>query len=256
MHKTRRLNRILAADGRALIVAMDHAGIQGPAGLERPGELIPQLVAGGADAILTTYGMARAFAKELARTGLIIRTDGGASTIGPDLTSATPIYSVEDALRLGADGVVATAGPGHKQELEQLEWLAQLSSACDEWGVVLVGEMVPGGFDSGPEFRSLANHQLAARFGSEYGADLLKTPYCDNFEQVVNSCYTPIVVPGGSKMTSEQLLTMVHNAVQAGAVGCAVGRNIWGAADPVKMTAAVAAVVHGDASVAEALRML
>lgn len=256
MHKTRRLNRILARDGRVVIVAMDHAAIQGPAGLERPDRLIPELIAGGADAILTTYGMARSFAKELARTGLILRTDGGASTIGPDITTATPIYSVEDALRLGADGVVATAGPGHKEELQQLEWLAELSSACDEWGVVLVGEMVPGGFDSGPAFRTLANHQLAARFGSEFGSDLLKTPYCDNFVQVVNSCYTPIVVPGGSKMTSEQLLTMIYNAIQAGAVGCAVGRNIWGATEPAKMAAAVAAIVHGNATVADALKML
>ena len=122
--------------------------------------------------------------------------------------------------------------------------------------MVLVGEMVPGGFDSGPAFRTLENHKLAARFGSEFGADLLKTPYCDNFEEVVRSDYTPIVVPGGSKMTSEQLLTMVYNAVKAGAVGCAVGRNVWGAADPTKMTAALAAVIHGGASVAEAMKLL
>jgi DhnA family fructose-bisphosphate aldolase class Ia len=256
VHKTRRLNRILARDGRALIVAMDHAAIQGPSGLEQPGVLIPKLIAGGADAILTTYGLARAFAKELAPVGLIVRTDGGASTIGPDVTTATPIYGVEDALRLGADGMVATAGPGHRDELHQLEWLAELSSDCDTWGVVLVGEMVPGGFDSGPAFRTLENHKLAARFGSEFGSDLLKTPYCDHFEEVVRSVYTPIVVPGGSKMTSEQLLTMVYNAVKAGAVGCAVGRNVWGADDPTKMTAALAAVIHGGASVADALRLL
>jgi DhnA family fructose-bisphosphate aldolase class Ia len=73
---------------------------------------------------------------------------------------------------------------------------------------------------------------------------------------VVQSCYTPIVVPGGSKMTSEQLLMMVHSAVQAGAVGCAVGRNVWGAEDPAKMTAALAAIIHGGASVADALKVL
>ncbi|MCX6028898.1 MAG: deoxyribose-phosphate aldolase, partial [Chloroflexi bacterium] len=77
MNKTRRLNRILANDGKALIVAMDHGAIQGPKGLERPGEVIRQVAAGGADAILTSYGVARVFSKELARLGLIIRTDGG-----------------------------------------------------------------------------------------------------------------------------------------------------------------------------------
>lgn len=256
MNKTRRLNRILARDGRALIVAMDHGAIQGPTGLEQPGEVIRQVIAGGADAILTTYGISRTFCKELSPAGLILRTDGGQSTIGPDISESAPLYTVEDALRLGADGVVANAGPGHRNEVKHMEWLSTLSSECDRWGVVLVAEMVPGGFDSGPEFRTLANHQLAARFGSEYGADLLKTPYCGSFEAVVNSCYTPIVVPGGSKMTEEQLITMVHSALQAGAVGCAVGRNIWGADDPAKMCVALAAVVHGGASVADALKLL
>ncbi len=256
MNKTRRLNRILGPDGRTLIVAMDHGAIQGPAGLERPGEVIRQVIAGGADAILTTYGIARAFGKELAPVGLILRTDGGASTIGPDVSESSGLYTVEDALRLAADGVVANAGPGHRNEVRHMEWLSELASDCDEWGVVLVAEMVPGGFDSGPEFRTLANHQLAARFGSEYGADLLKTPYCDRFEEVVRSCFTPIVVPGGSKMTAKQLLTMVYNAMRAGAIGCAVGRNIWGAADPTKMTAALAAIIHGAAGVDEAMRML
>lgn len=256
MNKTRRLNHILARDGRALIVAMDHAAIQGPRGLERPDEVIQKVIAGGADAILTTYGIAKAFGKELAPVGLIIRTDGGASTIGPDVSESAGLYTVEDALRLGADGVVCNAGPGHRNEVKHIEWLSKLSSECDRWGVVLVGEMVPGGFDSGPEYRTLANHQLTARFGSEYGADLLKTPYCENFDQVVNSVYTPIVVPGGSKMTEAQLIEMVYNAVRAGAVGCAVGRNVWGAADPTKMCTALAAVIHGGASVADALKLL
>jgi DhnA family fructose-bisphosphate aldolase class Ia len=256
MDKTRRLSRILAPDGRALIVAMDHGAIQGPKGLERPGEVIRQVAAGGADAILTTYGVARSFPKELARLGLIIRTDGGQSTIGPDISDSAPLFSVDDALRLGADGVVANAGPGHRNEVKHFEWLSTLASDCDRWGVILVAEMMPGGFDSGPAFRTLDNHMLAARFGSEYGADLLKTPYCDHFEQVVASCYTPIVVPGGSKMSEEQLITMVYNAIQAGAVGCAVGRNIWGASDPTKMTAALAAVIHGGATAADAIKLL
>ncbi len=256
MKKTRRLNRILASDGKALIVAMDHGGISGPKGLERPGDVIKKVADGGADAIITSYGIAREFAKELAPLGLIVRTDGGSSAIGPDVAASAPLFSVEDALRLGADGVVANAGPGHSYEVRQIEWLTTLASDCDRWGVVLVGEMMPGGFDSAPEYRTLANHQLAARFGSEYGADILKTPYCDHFEQVVQSCFTPIVVPGGSKMSEEQLITMVYNAVAAGAVGCAIGRNVWGAPDPTKMTAALAAVIHGGASVEQALKLL
>ena len=160
------------------------------------------------------------------------------------------------AEQLAKDGVVANAGPGHRNEVQHMEWLASLGADCDQWGMVLVAEMKPGGFDSGPEFQTLDNHMLAARLGSEYGADLIKMPHCDGFEAVVAGCYTPIVVLGGSKMSEEQLIAMVYGAMQAGAVGCAVGRNIWGAAAPTKMTAALAAVIHGNASIAEAMKLL
>jgi DhnA family fructose-bisphosphate aldolase class Ia len=256
LNKTRRMSRITAADGKTLIVAMDHAAIMGPNGLERPGEVIQKVIAGGADAVLTTYGVARSFARELAPIGLILRSDGAVSTVGPDYTSAAPVYGVEDALRLGADGIAATAGPGHANEREQLAWLAKLSSECDRWGMVLMGEMVPGGFEGGPAFRTLEHHKLAARFGSELGCDLVKTPYCDNFEQVTSTCYTPIVVLGGSRMALPDLLRLVHNAVKAGAVGCAIGRNIWGAPDPARMTAALASIIHDGADVEDALALL
>jgi DhnA family fructose-bisphosphate aldolase class Ia len=256
VHKTRRLSRITAADGKALIVAMDHAAIMGPSGLERPAEVIRQITAGGADAVLTTYGLARAFSRELAPLGLILRSDGAVTMAGPDWTSAAPIYGVEDALRLGADGIAATTGPGHKNEREQLAWLAKLSSECDRWGLVLMGEMVPGGFESGPELRTLEHHRRAARLGSELGCDLVKMPYCDDFAQVTGSCYTPIVVLGGSRMALPDLLRLVHSAMQVGAIGCAIGRNIWGAPDPAAVTAALATIIHGGASVEDALALL
>jgi DhnA family fructose-bisphosphate aldolase class Ia len=256
MDKTRRLSRITAADGKALIVAMDHAAIMGPNGLERPREVIQQIIAGGADAVLTTYGLARSFARQLTPLGLILRSDGAVTTTGPDWTSAAPIYGVEDALRLGADGIAATTGPGHKNEREQLAWLAKLSSECDKWGMALMGEMVPGGFEAGPAFRTLEHHRSAARLGSELGCDLVKMPYCDGFEQVTASCYTPIVVLGGSRMAVPELLRLVHGAMEAGAIGCAIGRNIWGAPDPARMTAALAAIIHDAASVEDALALL
>jgi DhnA family fructose-bisphosphate aldolase class Ia len=256
MDKTRRLSRILGRDGKALIVAMDHAAIMGPRGLERPAEIIRQVSAGGADAILTTYGVARSFTQELAHTGLILRCDSGASTLGPDYTRATPIYTVADALRLGADGIAMTAAPGHPDERGQLEWLGQLGSECDQWGMALMGEMVPGGFEGGPQYRTLDALKLAARFGSEYGCDLVKMPYCEHFEEVVGACYTPVVVLGGKGMPTDALLRMVGAAMQAGAVGCAIGRNIWNAPHPAKVTAALAAIIHGGASAEDALKLL
>ena len=114
-----------ASDGRAVIVAFDHGLIDGPIpGLERPGETLRRIVAGGADAVLTSYGVATRFAEELAPVGLIVRLDGGGTklgTVGP----GAQFYTVEDALRIGADAVVVSAFPGTPQERETLRTLAQ-----------------------------------------------------------------------------------------------------------------------------------
>lgn len=254
MNKTRRLNRILARDGRALIVAMDHGAIQGPKGLERPGEVIRQVEAGGADAILTTYGIARAFGKELARLGLIIRTDGGASTIGPDVSDSSGLYTVEDALRLGADALCVTAFPGSRHEEATLETLARVIRQAHAWGLPVMAEMVPGGFDSGPEFRTLRSVSVAARVAAELGADWVKTSYVPGFEQVIATCYVPVVVLGGpGKADPRATLEMARAAMDAGASGATIGRNIWQAENPTGMAAALAAIIHEGATVDAAL---
>src|SRR6185295_386957 len=81
--KMRRLQRIFSADERAVVVAMDHGAYFGlQAGLENPRGVIEQVIAGGADAIMTTVGIAHKFAAELAPTSLILRVDGGATKLG------------------------------------------------------------------------------------------------------------------------------------------------------------------------------
>ena len=108
----RRLRRIFRDDGRAVIVAFDHGLIDGPIpGLEHPGQTLAEIVAGGADAVLTSYGVATRFADELAPAGLIVRLDGGGTKLGT-AGPAAQFYTVEDALRVGVDAVVVSAFPG------------------------------------------------------------------------------------------------------------------------------------------------
>ncbi|MGQ9517321.1 MAG: class I fructose-bisphosphate aldolase [Anaerolineae bacterium] len=253
----RRLNRIFRPDGRALIVAMDHGLIDGPRkGLEKPQETIARVVAGGADAILTSYGVARQFATALARVGLILRADAGATSLGTP-GPATIFWNVEEALRLGADALAVSAYPGASNEARTLENLSRMAAQAHAWGLAVLGEMVPGGFDSGPEYRTPAAIALSARVGAEMGADIIKTPYVEGFQQVVQGCYVPVVILGGAKRSSvREMLEEVKAAVDAGAAGVAIGRNIFAAADPTAMTAAVAAILHEDASVEDALRLV
>ena len=255
---TRRLHHLYRSDGRVLIVAMDHGAISGPLrGIEHPAHTIARVIAGGADAILTTYGVARSFARELSRVGLILRGDGGRTDLGRKDAPGAMNFSVEAALRLGADALAISAFPGSADEVRSLEALARVVELAHGWGMPVMAEMVPGGFDSGPEFRTLESIALAARVGVELGADLIKCPYVDGFEQVTRGTFAPVVILGGAKAGAErEMLAKIKAAIDAGGAGVAIGRHIWQAPDPAKMTAAVAAIVHGNASVEEAMRLL
>lgn len=244
---TRRMQRIFRADGRALIVAMDHGLLDGPcAGLEQPGETIAKVAAGGADAILTSYGVARRFAAELAALGLILRVDGGATSLGNGSGPGASFFGVEEALRLGADAVAVSAFPGAANEVATLERLAHVIAAAHRWGLPVMAEMVPGGFDSPPEKRAPHAVALSVRVAAELGADFVKTPYVDGFNAVTAGCYVPVVVLGGARQGNEQaMLADIHKAIAAGGAGVAIGRNIFQAPDPTAMTTAVAAIVHG-----------
>ncbi len=237
---------------------MDHGAISGPLrGIENPSDTIARVIAGGADAILTTYGVARVFARQLAHVGLILRADGGRTDLGRKDASAAMHFSVKAALRLGADAIAISAFPGSTDEVRSLEALARAVEVAHGWGMPVMAEMVPGGFDSGPEFRTLDSIALAVRVGGELGADLIKCPYVDGFERVTRGSFVPVVILGGAKAGAERdMLTKIKAAIDAGGAGVAIGRHIWQAPNPAKMTAAVAAIVHRNASVEEAVQLL
>ncbi len=258
MARNRRLENLFAKDGRALIVAMDHSLTMGPLkGLEHPSELIRQVIAGGADAILTSYGTARQFAHELAHVGLIVRADGGATSMAKTFGAGALVLGIEQALRVDADAVAVCAFPGAEHEEASLKHLAAMIDAAHQWNVGVMAEMVPGGFAGGAEFRTAESIALGARVGAEMGADLIKCPYAPDFERVTQTCAVPVVILGGAKRGGEEaMLAEIKRALDQGAVGVAIGRNIWQAADPQAMTRAVAAIVHAGADVETALKIL
>lgn len=237
---------------------MDHAVLGGPMqGLERPAQTIERLIAGGADAVLTTYGAANHFGKELAPLGLLLRSDGGNTGFGYGKGPSSIQFTVESALRLGADALVVCAYPGAPNEKETLANVARTVEAAHAWGLPVMAEMVPGGFYSPPEFNTLDAIRNAARIGAELGADIIKCPYVDGFEQVIAGTYVPVVILGGAKQGAERdMLQKIKAAVDAGGAGVAVGRNIWQSPDTTRMTAAVAALLHGQASVEQAVALL
>jgi fructose-bisphosphate aldolase, class I len=253
----RRLSRIFRPDHHTFIVAIDHGLTEGPVkGLESLEAILPAIIAGGADAVLASYGTAIRFERALALPGLILRIDGGTTSIG-SLTPAGSFYSVADALRLGADAVAVSAFPGTAQEEMSLRSLAATITEAHRWGMPVLGEMAVGGFDSGPEFHTAEKVAIAARVASELGADFLKLPYAEGYGRVVRASFVPVVMLGGVKSNDPRVvLSTIHAAIQAGAAGVAMGRNIFQADNPGAMTRAVAAILHGGAGVEAALQIL
>jgi fructose-bisphosphate aldolase/2-amino-3,7-dideoxy-D-threo-hept-6-ulosonate synthase len=102
--------------------------------------------------------------------------------------------------------------------------------------------------------------KLAARVGAELGADIVKTNYTgdiDSFREVVEGCLAPVVIAGGpAKGHEKEFLETVWGAMQAGAAGTSIGRNVFQARDPMKMVEAVSKLVHEETSVDEALKEL
>ena len=238
-----------------MIIALDHGLIDGPCpGFERPAETISAIVAGGPDAILTSYGIAQHFADELEGVAVILRSDGSVSNLNWDSTgSVGRFFGVEDALRVGADALAVTAFPGSPSEAATLHNLARTIGEAHSVDMPVMAEMVPGGFDAPVELRGTDAVAFAARLGSELGADLIKAPYCENFAQVTFSTFAPVVILGGSKGSEAATLSNIRAAVDNGAAGVAMGRNVFQSDNPTAMTRAVVAVVHADASVEEAL---
>ena len=244
----RRLNQIFRNDGRALIVAFDHGLTEGPArGMENPSRILAQIVAGGADAILTSYGTAARFAAEISSLGLILRLDVGGTKLGA-MGPGSQFFRVEDALRIGADAVAVSAFPG-----TPLQMLASVITGAHAWGMPVMAELQPGGFDAGPAFCTAESVSISARIAAELGANWVKVPATPDFERVVQTCYVPVVMLGGVKRNDQKsLFEMVWKGVQAGAVGVAIGRNIFQAEHPSAVVAALAAILHQGASLEEA----
>lgn len=256
-----RLNHIFQQDGRTFILAMDHgSNFHVLPALQDTGRVIQELAMAGADAFLATAGMADRFAAAFCGKGVILRIDGGVSFLGDRSRPTRVLFGAEDALRLGADAVIAMSFPGSRFEHEILCDFARAAQDCHKWGLPVMGEALPRGFEKAEDARLPDHLAFACRQAAELGADMIKTEYSgdqESFRSLTAGVYAPVVILGGAKKLPErQLLQEIRDALDAGAAGVAMGRNIWGHAQPARYAAAIAKLIHTDCSVAAALREL
>ncbi len=250
-----RMRRMISpASGNTVMLAVDHGYFMGPTHhLEDARATIAPLLP-HADALALTRGILRRCVDPATSTPIVLRVSGGVTVLKEDLSDEAITTSMADAARLNVSAVALSVFVGAPHEHESLVHLGELVDEGEEYGIPVMAITAVGKELEKRDARYLA---LACRVSAEIGAHLVKTYYCDGFAKVVEGCPVPIVVAGGPKLDSDRAaLELARNAIDEGAHGIDMGRNIWQSEYPVAMLKALRAIVHEKATVAEALDVL
>jgi putative autoinducer-2 (AI-2) aldolase len=244
-----RLARIFRPeDGRTVMLAVDHGYFQGPtSGLERVDLNVLPLVP-YADALMVTRGILRSVVPPAIQQGFVVRASGGPSIL-KELSNEQIAIDVDDAVRLGAGAMAVQVFIGGEFETQSVHNMTRLVDEGLRRGIPVLG-VTAVGRELVRDARYLG---LATRIIAELGAQMVKTYHCDEgFERVVAGCPVPLIMAGGKKLPELEALTMARRAVDEGAAGVDMGRNIFQSDAPLAMIRAVRAVVHDGAGAAEA----
>ncbi|MBI5572754.1 MAG: 3-hydroxy-5-phosphonooxypentane-2,4-dione thiolase [Desulfomonile tiedjei] len=246
-----RLSRIIKPDtGRTVMLAVDHGYFQGPtSGLEIMEQTLEPL-APYADCLMLTRGILRTSVPAGCQCAIVLRASGGQSVLS-ELSNETWNVAVEDCIRLNVSGMAFSIYVGAPHEHQTLVAFSDLVDAGQQAGIPVLA-VTAVGRDMARDARYLS---LSSRIAAEMGANFVKTYYCENFERVTGTCPVPVVMAGGKKLPEMEALTMAYNAIQEGAVGVDMGRNIFQSDCPVGMIKAVRAVVHYNEKPEEALKI-
>lgn len=247
-----RLSRIFnPATGRTVMLAIDHGYFQGPTkGLERIDlNILP--IAPYADTLMLTRGILRSVVPPSYTRAVVLRASGGPSVLR-ELSNEQIAVDLEDALRLNAAALAVQVFIGGEYETQSVHNMTRLVDMGMRYGIPILAVTAVG-----TEMKRSARYfRLACRICAELGAHYVKTYYIPKgFESVTASCPVPIVMAGGKKIPELDALTMAYNAVQEGAAGVDMGRNIFQADSPSAMIQAVGGVVHQNLEPKQAYEM-
>jgi len=235
-----RLSRIFdPKSGKTVMLAIDHGYFQGPTtGLERVDVTILPLLP-YADTLMLTRGILRTIIPPTFDRGIVLRASGGPSILS-DLSNEQIAIDIDEAIRLNVAAMAVQVFIGGKMETQSVHNMTRLVDMGNRYGIPTLGVTAVG-----KEMARDAKYmRLAARIIAELGVTYVKTYYVEGFDTVAASCPVPIVIAGGKKLPELDALTMAYNAIQEGAAGVDMGRNIFQSASPVAMIKALRKVVH------------
>jgi putative autoinducer-2 (AI-2) aldolase len=237
-----RISKIInPKDGHTVMLAVDHGYFMGPTtGLENIKKMTDPLIE-YADTLMLTRGALRNYIAPETKIPIVLRVSGGTSILNEtNLLHEGIVVDIEDAIRLNVSGVAFSILVGQHFERDTILGMTEYIDECERYGIPLLAVTAVGkGLGKDAKYLS-----LASRMAAELGAHMVKTYYCKDFERVINTCPVPIVIAGGKKMPEQEALQMAYDALQAGAIGVDMGRNVFQSSDPVSMIKAVRSIVH------------
>ncbi|MCL1965012.1 MAG: 3-hydroxy-5-phosphonooxypentane-2,4-dione thiolase [Firmicutes bacterium] len=226
--------------GNTVMFAFDHGYFMGStAGLERLDLVIPKLMP-GVDCLMGTRGALRTCVPAENRKAIALRVSSGSSMLNEDLSHEIISVDVEDAIRMNADCMAVQTFIGADGQLSSIDNLSRTINAGLRYSIPTLGVVAVGkNMERTDRF-----FKLATRIVSEMGCQIIKTYFCDNFEQIVAACPVPIVVAGGKKLPESEALTLAYRSMQGGARGLDMGRNIFQSEHSAQMVQAIRKIVH------------
>ncbi len=239
----------LAGDGRSVVVAVDHAMYSWPVpGLEDREGLVRTVCEAGADGVIASYGTLRDAREAFGGAARILKLDVTTLTLGGYADSEFAVaWTIDDALRLGADAVLTLVQLGMPFELNTLRAAARAGADADAAGIPYVCEILPYESDRFPDAFAPEAVAGAARTAAELGASIVKTSMPTPPAAIAEACAcgVPVLVAGGDlRDDQESLFAATGEAIGAGAAGVAYGRNVWGSEDPAAAVRRLVEIVH------------
>ena len=244
-----RLSQIFdPTSGRTVMLAFDHGYFLGPtSGLERIDLNIVPLIE-YADTLMLTRGILRTTIPPTYTRGIVLRASGGPSIL-KELSDEEIAVSIDEAIRLNVAAMAVQVFIGGEHETRSVHNMTRLVDMGNRHGIATLAVTAVGK----EMVRDAQYMRLATRMCAELGATYVKTYYVDeDFDTVTASCPVPIVIAGGKKLPESEALQLAYNAVQQGAAGVDMGRNIFQSEAPAAMIQAVRAVVHENLSPTDA----
>lgn len=253
--KKNRLSKIVMEDGKALMLAIDHGYFMGAThGMEMPKIQIEKLLP-YIDSLMLSPGILTSQIDSDFNKGIVLRASGGNTILESDIDNEGLILTAKNAIKLNASAIAVSIFVGSEHSHQTILNLTDAINDANEYDLPVLGVTAVGKALKDKKEKRYLTH--ASRLAAELGADIVKTYYCEGFEEVVKKTTVPIIVAGGPKLDNyKDVLELCYNSIQCGAIGVDMGRNIWQSDYPEAITAGVAHIIHKNSSVKEALQLV